>query len=307
MIVTYPLVHLRPNENPWVTYVKQQIYRKNNCINLIVVGKPGSSKSWSLISFFLQINPDFSVEDDCFFHAKELINLFRGDKVKKGCPIMYDESGIDTNSQRWQDEVNRGLNAFFQTSRHRNYIFGMTVPFQSFVSKGVRTLMNCKFKCNGWNSKNESLIRPLYLEWNDEMQKFYSKGLNVQTKEGNVWCDEIRLPKPPDKIIKVYEKIKKEFTTELYEEIGQKIEAGEREEKISSLPRLTMRQQLVIKGIKEGMNLKELAICLKCSIGNVSNIIATLRSKGIEIELKSPNESKKGGYSLNMGKYEGVY
>jgi len=303
-MVSFPLVHLRDNENPWVTYAKQQVFRKNNCLNLIVVGKPGSSKSWALLSYFLQINPDFSIENDCFFHAKDLLNLFREDKIKKGNPIMYDESGIDTHSMKWQDEVNRGLNAFFQTSRHRNYIFGMTVPFQSFVSKGVRTLMNCKFKANGWNSKNESLIKPLTLEWNDELQKFYSKRLLIQTKEGIMFCDEIKLSKPPDKLIKVYEKLKKEFTTELYEEIGQKIESKEREQKRNSLPRLTLRQEQTIEGIKKGMKLRELAEELKCSMGNISNIITTLRGKGIKIE---PNTHQIGGYSLNMGKYEGVY
>ena len=303
-MVVFPLVHQRPNENVWVTYANQQIYRKNNCINLIVTGKPGSSKSWSLMSYFLKINPDFSVENDCFFHAKDLLNLFREDKIIKGKPIMYDESGIDTNSMKWQDEVNRGLNAFFQTSRHRNYIFGMTVPFQSFVSKGVRTLMNCKFRSEGWNSKNESLVKPLTMEWNDEMQKFYTKRLLVKTKGGLMFCDEMRLPKPPDNIIKVYEKIKKEFTTQLYEAIGKKIESKEREQKLSSLPRLTMRQEQMIEGIQKGMNSKELAKELKCSIGNVSNIIATLRKKGFKI---NPNDNQKGGYSLNMGKYEGVY
>jgi len=306
-MVIFPLVHYKEGENPWVSYARQQTMRKNNCINLISIGAPGSGKSWALLSYFNLINPDFSVEEDCFFHAKDLLNLFREDKINKGKPIMYDESGIDTNSLKWQDEVNRGLNAFFQTSRHRNYIFGMTVPFQSFVSKGVRTLMNCKFIAKGWNSDNKTIIKPLTMEWNDEQVKFYSKRLIVQHKGGKNFCDEIKLPKPPENKIKIYEKLKKEFTTQLYEEIGKKIEAKEEDQKRKALPRLTLRQEQVIKCIQKNMVMEEMKEELNCGQATISGIISGLRNKGIKIDAKPKNDNFKGTYLMDLGIYGGVY
>jgi len=306
-MVVFPLVYYKEEQNPWVSYAKQQTLRKNNCINLICVGAPGSGKSWALLSYFDLINPDFSVEEDCFFHAKGLLNLFREDKIKKGKPIMYDESGIDANNLKWQDRVNRGLNAFFQTSRHRNYIFGMTVPFQSFVSKGVRTLMNCKFVAKGWTTDDKTVVKPLTMEWNDEQAKFYSKRLIVHHPNSQNFCDEILLPKPPENKIKIYEKLKKEFTTDLYEEIGKKIEADEEDQKRKALPRLTLRQEQVIKGIQKNMTSDEMEKDLYCTQATISGIISTLRTKGIKIDAKARNDTTKGSYVMDLGLYRGTY
>jgi len=44
-MVVFPLVYYKEQQNPWVSYAKQQTLRKNNCINLICVGAPGSGKA----------------------------------------------------------------------------------------------------------------------------------------------------------------------------------------------------------------------------------------------------------------------
>ena len=219
----WPTIKYVEGENPWITYFKKQIFKKNNCINSICTGGPGKGKSWGMLSLFCQYNPDFDMNEQCFFKARELIKAFRTDKIVKGRAFLFDESGIDANSLKWQDEINRGLNAFFQTARHKNYVFGMTVPFTSFVSKGVRTLMNCHFRAEGWTSDNMTKLKPLVLEWNDEMNKFYKKRLVVQSKGNIDYCNEIKLPKPPKNIVKEYEKRKLEFTQDLYKEIESKI------------------------------------------------------------------------------------
>ena len=175
---------MKDEENVWVSYAKRQVTTKNNCINLICTGGPGSSKSWSILSYFCQIDPDFDLNEQCFFKAKELMRAFQHDKVVKGKPFMFDESGIDASNQNWQDEINKGLKAFFQTARHRNYIFGMTVPFMSFVSKGVRCLMNCHWKAQSWTADNLSKIAPYVLEYNGDYDKFYWKRLLVRSSHG---------------------------------------------------------------------------------------------------------------------------
>ena len=227
----WPTIHLKEGENPWVTYAKRQTTRKNNCINLIVTSIPGEGKSWGLLSYYSQIDPDFDLNEQCFFKAGKLMRVFEKGGLPKGKPFMFDEAGIDANSLKWQDEINKGLNAYLQTSRHRNHIFGMTVPFMSFVSKGIRTLMNCHWKAQGWNSLDQTRIKPLTMEFNGDLDKFYRKRLLIKSSKGFNFCDEIRLPRPPKNITIEYEKMKKEFTQNLYKEIADKIEAKEEIEK----------------------------------------------------------------------------
>jgi len=214
-------------ENVWVTFAKKQTSIKNNCINLVCTGGVGTGKSWALLSYFYLIDPDFDLNEQAFFKAKGLMRKFERGGVIKGKPFLFDESGIDANSSKWQDEINKGLNAFLQTGRHRNYIFGMTVPFMSFLSKGVRTLMNCHWRAEGWNSLNQTRVKPFMLQYNGDMDKFYRKRLIVKTDIGSSFCNELRLPKPPRPIVREYEKLKKEFTAELFKDIGDKIESKE--------------------------------------------------------------------------------
>lgn len=227
MLHKWPSVKLIEGENPWVTYAKKRVYKDNNCINLICTGGPGTGKSWGLLSYFCSIDPDFDVNEQCFFKAKKLIRCFQFSKNLKGKPFMFDEAGIDASSLNWQDEVNKGLKAFFQTARHRNYIFGMTVPFMSFVSKGVRTLMTVHWKAQGWTSKNQTKIAPYVLEYNGDYDKFYWKRLLVKVRVGLDYCNEIRLPRPPKEKEREYEKMKQEFTQNLFKTIADKIEAKE--------------------------------------------------------------------------------
>ena len=233
----WPTITRVEGQNPWVTYAKRQVTVKNNCINLMVTSPPGMGKSWGLLSYFYIIDPDFDMQERCLFGVLPLIKYFKKAKEEyiKGKPIMYDESGVESHALNYRDELNVGLNMFLQTGRSLNYIFGMTVPFVSFVSKGVRTLMNCHFRANGWNSKNESIFKPLVTEWNDVQQKFYNKRLLVRDNGKITYCNEILIPKLPTKILNEYEKLKKEFQDKLYGDIIGKIESRDIKKEESKL------------------------------------------------------------------------
>ena len=263
MPVKFPLVYKKDDENPWVTYAKQQVYRKNNCINLVVTGEPGSSKSWSLMSYLHACDPTFNI-DRVFFKGAPFMKFLNGEGLTRGKAVMFDEAGVEMYSLNWQNEINRGLNALFQTMRHKNYIFGMTVPYMSFLSKGVRTLMNTKFQTMGWSTKTgNSKVLPRKLEYNSDKDKIYKKRLIVKTKKGTSYCDFIELPAPPKELIKDYESMKKEFTTKLYDDIQESLESYEVKKKLTIYKDkpdyLPPRSKLYVEGYKEGLSTDEIA------------------------------------------------
>lgn len=295
----WPTIKYIDGENPWVTYFKRQTTVKNNCINAICTGGPGKGKSWGMLSLFYLYNPDFDLNEQCFFKAKELLRAFRTDKVVKGKAFLFDESGIDANSLKWQDEINRGLNAFFQTARHKNYIFAMTVPFTSFVSKGVRTLMNCHFRAEGWTSKNLTKIKPLVLEWNDELNKFYKKRLVVRTNGSTDYCNEIKLPKPPKHIVKEYEKRKLEFTSDLYKEIEDKI--NKKDETVEKLIKCASFAREIGMNIKTMWGLIQREKIIAKQIGRTWYMTKEERQKVLNWPKKTVFEDKSKE-PLNIGK-----
>lgn len=263
MPVKFPMVYKRDDESPWVTYAKQQVYRKNNCINLVVTGEPGSSKSWSLMSYLSACDPSFNI-DRVFFKGAPFMRFLNSKGLTRGKAVMFDEAGVEMYSLNWQNEINRGLNALFQTMRHKNYIFGMTVPYMGFLSKGVRTLMNTRFQTMGWSTKTgKSKVIPRRLEYNQEKDKIYKKRLIVKSKKGMSYCDFIELPAPPKELIKDYEQMKKEFTEVLYSDIQESLENFETKKKLTIFKErpdyLPPRSKLYIDGYREGLSTQEIA------------------------------------------------
>jgi len=154
--------------------------------------------------------------------------------------------------------------------------------------------MNCHWKAMGWNSNNQTMIKPLILEYNGDMDKFYRKRLLVKEGKFLNFCNEIKLPKPPKHIIIEYEKLKKEFTTDLYKKIGDKIEGQEYKESLKNHIQLTQQAEKILNWLKEGKTKRETAELADCSIRNVEAHITRFRRMGIKIQ---PEYNKAEGYS----------
>ncbi len=232
MVNQWPTIMLRENEHPWVTYFKQQTLVKNNCINAVCTGMPGRGKSWGLIKLLQDVDPTFNIER-IYFSAAKMLRWVKdgGLNEQKPTAFMLDEAGIDASNMRWWDEVNRALNAFFQTSRSSNYVFGMTVPFVTLISKGVRNLMNVRFYADGYKKGYTYFKRGFTLEYNDDMDKVYRKKLFVRRKGGGTFCQGLKLAAANKDLLKEYEIRKEAFKLSIYSDIERKLEIHERKEK----------------------------------------------------------------------------
>jgi len=283
-LTSWPTVILKDNEHPWVTFFRQQAIRKNKCINSVMTGMPGTGKSWGLIYLLSQADPDFDIER-IYFRAAKMMRWIKegGLKPKKGIAFMFDEAGIDASNTQWWNEVNRGLNAFFQTSRSSNYIFGMTVPFLTLVSKGVRNLMNVRFYAGGYTDTHTIFNRAFTTEWNDEKDKTYKKRLFVRRKGiDNAFCSQVRLPQAERKLLKEYEKIKEEFKDELLEDIEDNLKAHEikQQEKKLNGGVLLKRQQQYYDLRWAGQDKKQTCDILSITVSAGNDLQKRIRERG---------------------------
>lgn len=288
-------------ENVWVTFIKQQIYRKNNCINGIITGMMGSGKSYAMLSLASQIDPDFELQGNFYFNALEMMKdikkYYNEGTSKKGKLWIYDEAGIDLNNLSYHDSINRGFNAFFQTARHRNYICFCSVPFISFISKGVRTLMNVQWKADGWlKETSQTKVLPRTLEFNPETQIFYKKRILVQQKGSLDFCNLLLMDKPPKRILKEYERLKNEFTSKLMDDVTAKMEQTLNKAKEIELGRgnkLTPLQEKIVQLLVQGKDRITISKTLGFTPRTMYGHFASLRTKGIKIEPIQKESHKK--------------
>lgn len=275
-------MRLKKDENVWVSYTNQRVHKHNNCLNLVVTGPPGSGKSWATLSFFYMLDPDFCIDGNFFFRARDLLYELKQGNFKAGKIWGFDEAGIDANNLSYFDAVNRGLNALFQTARHRNYVFGLTLPFLNMLSKGVRTLMTAQWEAKGWNKQNKTIIVPRVLEYNGELDKFYKKRLVVHDGSDLSFCNRMLLPKPPRKLVREYEKVKKEFTQDLYERTYKDILAFDKKaQEKSNKVLISEKEEVVLSFVKEGYNVDGVAEKLKIARRRVYDHLRALSKKGI--------------------------
>lgn len=281
----YPFVHYKKGENVWVTYTKKRVFKDNNCMNLVLTGMPGSGKSWGMLSYFCLLDPDFELEGNVFFRARNLLGALKDGNFKRGKIWGFEECGIDANNLNYFDVVNKSLNALFQTARHRNYVFGLNLPFINMLSKGVRTLMTAQWEAQGWDKNNHTIILPRTLEYNPELDKFYKKRL-VVLKDGDMsYCNKILLPKPRKDLIRDYEKIKKEFTQDLYERLHKEIIHSDlKGQEKSNKFTLTDPQEVILGCLKEGLNAKQIQSKLNISERGMYFHFKALTNKGIVIK-----------------------
>lgn len=292
-----PAIKFVEGENPWNTYFKHKIYDKNGCINAVLTGEPGSGKSWGMLSMALMHDPDLELDGNLFFKAGEMMRAIKNLKSQPGKLWLYDEAGIDLNNLRYQDAINRGLNAFFQTGRHRNYIFIGTVPYLNFVSKGVRKLMNCHFLAKGFNYLNQTIMFPRCIQYNEKKDMFYFKRLIVLKDSQMIPCTELRLPKPKIKIVREYEKLKMEFTNNLYDSVVNEIDKYERKKQAKGIY-LTEAQEEALDLLKQGMDLKTAREKLQISDTSMRTRIEAIKKKGFELIPKMDRITRSRTYEI---------
>jgi len=234
-VVSNEIMKRKKKKGYWVQYISQQIRKNKNWLQ-ICSGATGSSKSWSMLEFADQLNMETRGElfdiKNCCFKAKNIMQRINSGELKKGSVLMWDEVGIDLSNRAWQSLQNKVINYLLQTFRHKNIILLFTCPYSDFVDLATRKLFHAEFRTLKIDfKKNEATLKPLLIQYNSRLGKFYWKRLKVITKKGNLPIDTIILKKPREDLIKEYEAKKTAFTDKLNISIEHSLEKLEEKDK----------------------------------------------------------------------------
>jgi hypothetical protein len=208
-----------------INWLKWRINQNKN--NLIIVcGETGSGKTFRALSIAEKIKPDFDPATYVVFKSRDFFNLLNQGKLKKGDVIIWEEGGVEASNRSWYSVQNKLINFAFQTMRHRNFTLIMTVPALHFIDSALQKLFHMYIECKYVDEKLDACrCKVMRMEYNSRYDKLYFKYFrltNPITKQkfiaNNVWIN-----KPTQKVIDVYEPMKKAFTDKLYLESEQEL------------------------------------------------------------------------------------
>ncbi|GAG98817.1 unnamed protein product, partial [marine sediment metagenome] len=157
-------------------------------------------------------------------------------------------------------------------------------PYSMFADKRIRVLLHAKFKVLGIDRRDsKTIIKPLVLQYNDQIDKTYEKRLKMRLDNGNYYIvDEWAVPRPSDAIIDAYEKKKAEFNARLNKEIMGEFLNDKNGKKVTV--NTTAAQDKVLKLLQSGLTIPKISEELDCSPQNVDRHVQRLRNKGYHIQ-----------------------
>jgi hypothetical protein len=275
----------KPKEKFWITYIRQRIKKNKNFLGF-VAGQTGSGKSWSSLSICEALDKDFCIER-VVFSGLELMNLINSGKLRRGSALCFEEVGVEMNSKNWASVTNKMLNYLVQTFRHQGFILIMNSPFMDFVDSATRKLFHAEMETIGIDFNAETCkLKPRLLQYNSRYQKFYYKRLKVITGKGIMPVDFWNVHKPSSALIDAYELKKKEYTESLNRRIYAELQEvqNKREKSNRKTKDLTGIQQETLDLIKQGLNVKKIALSRGRAEGVVFETIKLIKKKGYKFK-----------------------
>lgn len=264
----------------WSRYVLNRIKHNKNFI-AVITGSTGSGKSYAALNWAEELDPSFNI-DRVVFTPKQFMELINSETLEKGSVILFDEIGVAMNSKEHMSVVNRALNFFMQTFRHRNWILLMTTPHIQFLDAGVRRLLHSHAETVGIDQRmKKSKLKIFSLSVGQYNGKIYRKYLRVKINNRLLPIHRVNFSLPSKELQHAYEIKKLEFTKALNKRIHAQVTKQDEKElgKIHK-PVLTEPQEKVLACLKKGMLQNDIARVLGLAVSTVTGHKQRLMKKG---------------------------
>lgn len=219
----------------FLEHVWKNVNEKDQNFLMIVIGKPGSGKSWSSLKMAEKLDPNFTIQN-VVFSTEEFIQRVASNP-DKGSVIIYDEVGAGAGSRRSMTKKNQIFSDVMQTFRHQNLIVFFTAPSARMVDRHVKMVAHAQGTARGTTTlPNGTVVGELDLlglEWDDITARLKTRHFRL-LKDGVTRVTGLRLAKPSPQLLKDYLAKKKDFTTRLNEKSLRNLGALEMSEDLEA-------------------------------------------------------------------------
>ena len=198
--------------------------------------------------------------------------------------VIFEETQTAVNRRQWQSQANKMFLYLISTFRHQNIIVLFNMPYQDYFDSSSMKLIHAKFQSKGWSRKTlQTYLRPTLLQYNDKVSKFYEHNLYViQNNRAHKFAGLWGVPKPPKRILEVYEEMKEEFTFKLNAKMTKEL-AKEDEPSVRPIETrklLTKKQEEIMVTLANIKETNKYEVCSKKL--NLSLNAISCRRKGAE-------------------------
>ena len=208
-----------------------RIWFQNKNVIQVFVGETGSGKSYTALRFAELLDPEFDINEQLVYTAKEFIKAL--DHVKKGQVVIFDEAGVGVPAREWQSIQNKVFSYVLQTFRYKNLIVFLTTPSMKFIDSQVRVLIHyvdhaldiphAKYGNKSMNVINEKKHDPVRGHVDFEKWIFY----DTRTRK-YIDFNPLFVNMPSKKLANEYEKISQERKEQIRIDALDKIEEIEK-------------------------------------------------------------------------------
>lgn len=284
------------SEPVWIKFIKSITDANNNFLAL-TVGPTGSGKSYSNLAIAEMLDPElYKHPERINFSPRDTLHMIRKIGIPPGKPYITEEAGIQMDKQKWQSLNNKVMKYLMQTYRYMNLVALFNVPSVSYIDSSVYKLFDAQWETQGIDIKSSKCyIKPFLLEYNEKYDKTYYKFLQTKIGEFNEPITLWAIPKPSDRLIRIYEAKKKAFNLKLQDNLLLEIEASER--KMDKRRALTDKQQAYYDLRLEGLNNNEACDKMGINAQMGTNHKQAIEKKGYSTDFaKKTYESRKINY-----------
>lgn len=210
----------QPAMPPIKSVVLQRLWRRANVRNqnvlLGIFGPTGSGKSYSALRICCLLDPTFD-ESRIVFSAREFLHLLNSGNLKRGCAILWDESGVGVSARGWASESNRAVLDVLQSFRSSNLILVFTSPDLKFVDAGARRLFHLIAETKFIDRINRRCVLKIFQATHGiRNQKDYYKYPVISLSTGTLaQVIDLKVGMPRPSLVTAYERKKAAFLREL--------------------------------------------------------------------------------------------
>lgn len=191
---------------------------------ILLVGKPGSGKSFSALWIASKIDPSFDASR-IVFNVRDYLRLLNAGTAP-GQAILLDEAGVMAPSRRWQSQENVALSLTVESVRHRGLLTLITVPDQSMVDVTVRKLTHLVIDCRAVDRISSEVVARPYLIRVDPMTglAWRKNPWGIIGQRHRFKVSSMRLGRPPDALEAAYLSKRKAAMQAVYERLAESLE-----------------------------------------------------------------------------------
>ena len=207
-------------------------FRKKKNFFMLIVGAPGSGKSYTALKFAETIEPDFSPREQIIYMPEQFKQVFENLEENRKKVLIFDEAHVTMPSRRWFSFVNLSINTIMSTFRQvKQLAVFFVAPNQNMIDKQLRSLF--EYYCVVDKQLNEEGVYVYGQLYEVGLNYYDLRDQNPYLRKVRIMCNgkifklgEMMIEPPSEQLAKEYEEVSLEFKRNVLYEMTLKLIGG---------------------------------------------------------------------------------